>query len=106
MLDPNESVRCGALTALQHRPVEMMGKEVYRLLVLKCRDKAAKVRRAAFLVIVGLGAKHASSILSAQELDSATTHFAQIDPLNPACDIPGGEQFIKDMGKVKRMLQW
>jgi hypothetical protein len=42
MLDLVDSVRTRALVGLQNLPTHMIDKEIYRILILKCRDKTGK----------------------------------------------------------------
>lgn len=102
MLDPADSVRLRALGCLHDLPVRMIGKEAYRVLILKCRDKTAKVRQLSFEIIVELGAGHASHILTREEMVTTTRHFLQISSVSsivPVADVRGGNAFINDLGE-------
>lgn len=102
MLDPIDSVRLRALGCIQDLPVHMIGKETYRVLILKCRDKAVKVRQLSFEIIVELGGDHANQILTKEELITTTRHFLQISSLIPVADVLGGDTFINDLGEPQR----
>jgi hypothetical protein len=99
MLDPAETVRYRALESFQGLPREMICKEAYRLLILKCRDLASKVRNLAHTVVADLGIEHASSILNFQELTMTTRHLLRIAPLSPNFDSTRQAEFVQKLSK-------
>ena len=100
MQDPNEAVRHRALLTLQNLPASIIRKREYRILILKCRDKAAKVRTTALTIIVDLSSHHARKTLNQEELNKTIRHLLLIDKINPISGIQGGEVFMKELGNM------
>lgn len=99
MLDPAEAVRYRALEIFQSLPREMIRKDAYRLLILKCRDLASKVRSLAHTIVADLGIEFANSILNIQELTMTTRHLLRITPLSPDLDSRRQREFVKKLSK-------
>lgn len=99
MLDPADSMRNRSLGAIRSLPRHLIQKDIYRLLVLKCRDKAEKVRKQSFSIIIDLGADHAASLLTLPELTMTTKHLLQIASLIPSSEVAGGRDFTKQLSK-------
>lgn len=99
MLDPADTMRNRSLGAIRSLPRYLIRKDIYRLLILKCRDKAEKVRKQSFLIIIELGVDHAPSILTLPELTMTTKHLLQIANLIPSSEVAGGLHFTKQLSK-------
>jgi uncharacterized protein YlxP (DUF503 family) len=99
MLDPAEAVRYKALESFQGLPREMIRKDAYRLLILKCRDLASKVRNLAQAIVADLGVKHAHSILNIDELSMTTRHLLRIASLSLDLDSTRQREFIKQISE-------
>ena len=99
MLDPADSMRNRSLGAIRSLPRYLIQKDLYRLLILKCRDKAEKVRKQSFSIIIELGADHAASLLTLPELTMTTKHLLQIASLIPSSEVAGGRHLTKQLSK-------
>lgn len=99
MLDPIEAVRHRALASYQSLPRQLIRKEVYRLLVLKCRDLACKVRNLANNILGDLGIEHARSILTPEELTMTIRHLLRIASLDPDLDSTQRTRFVRELSK-------
>jgi hypothetical protein len=99
MLDPAEAVRYRALESFQGLPREIIRKDAYRLLILKCRDLASKVRNLAQTIVADVGIEHAHSILNIQELTMTTRHLLRIASLGPDLDQTRQREFIKKLSE-------
>ena len=104
MLDPVDSVRNRSLAAFRSFPPNLIQKDVYRLLILKCRDKAEKVRKLSITIIIELGTDHAVSILTLPELCMTAKHLLQIVSLIPLSEVAGGWQFAKNLSKYTTII--
>jgi hypothetical protein len=102
MLDPAEAVRYRALESFQGFPREIIRKDAYRLLILKCRDLASKVRNLAQTIVADLGIEHAHSILNIQELTMTTRHLLRIASLGPDLDPTRQREFIKKLSEYTK----
>ena len=105
MLDPLDTVRYRALLSIQELPTGLINRDIYRLIILKCRDRSDKVREQAGLIISRLGAKYASSILTASELVITAKHLLRITTLIRGPDLAGVGQFFHHISKSRRCLE-
>lgn len=55
MLDSSKEVRLKAISLVSNWPAHLVSKDLYRVLLLKCRDKCPKISSAAFQHVVSLG---------------------------------------------------
>ena len=106
MLDPLDTVRYRALLSIQDLPVGSIDRDIYRLIILKCRDKSDKVRELAGLIISRLGAKYASSILTVPELIITVKHLLRISTPLQGLDSSGVGQFFQHISKSRRSLEY
>lgn len=100
MQDPNEAVRHRALLTFQNLPPSIIRKREYRILILKCRDKAARIRTTALTIIVDIGSHHARKVLNQEELNKTIRHLLLIEVIYPISRIQGGEVFMKELGNI------
>ena len=100
MLDPLDTVRYRALLSIQDLPAGLIDRDIYRLIILKCRDKSEKVSDLAGLIINRLGATYASNILTAQEIIVTAKHLLRISTPHQGLDAAAVGQFFQYLGKL------
>ena len=100
MLDPLDTVRYRALLSIQELPAGLIDRDIYRLIILKCRDKSEKVSELAGMVISQLSAKYASSILTSVELVITAKHLLRIYTPFQGSNLGGAGIFFKHMSKT------
>jgi hypothetical protein len=105
MLDPLDTVRYRALLSIQDLPVGLIDRDIYRLIILKCRDKSEKVSELAGMVISQLSATYASSILTSAELVITAKHLLRISTPFQGFNLGGAGTFFKHMSKSYRLLE-
>lgn len=105
MLDPLDTVRYRALLSIRELPVGLIDRDIYRLIILKCRDKSEKVSELAGTVISELSAKYASSILTSAELVITAKHLLRISISFQGFNLGGAENLFKHISKSYQRLE-
>lgn len=105
MLDPLDAVRYRALLSIQELPVRFIDRDIYRLIILKCRDKSEKVSELAGMVISKLSAKYASSILTSAELVITAKHLLRISNPFQGFNLGGAGNLFKHISKLFQRLE-